>query len=159
MKKKIMIYGLIALLILGIATAGILTTRDKELPKEDKDVLSNAGVTSYTISPITCNTDVCDEVCIIWSAKFSKMCFTPIPYNMVCDEEPPIEPEGEWECPSYTKVQKKTVDLENEVKAFEDSSLNRILTREKINAANANTDKTAKKEKSSGVAVTIKEKK
>jgi len=160
MDRKIISLMLAIFLIgIGIVTAGILdyNTKDKEIPKGDKSVLDRAGLTDYTLSEISCNSEYCKPL-VFKKEGVVETSFNIKPYYEVCgDLKEVFNKELEVDetiCLEMDKVYYTNLELEKQRESFENDVLSRVLKRQIIREDNGIYDK-----KAEGEVVTTKEKK
>lgn len=153
MKKMIII--LMALLMVGLVIAGVgnlLPKKDKdiELPKEKKDKLERAGLTSYDVPELKCNENECNKINInvkgVVNADFKIK-----PYWMNCTEYD----SDNITCIKETKVLHTNEQLADKVAKEESKIIERIILRQTIKEE-AEENKTGKV---AGGKRSIKEKK
>ncbi len=131
MNKKILAI-LVVVVMISVASAQVLFTKEKTFPKEDKDLLDRHDITNYTVSPIRCSAERCEPIRLKIKGVVDQR-LNILPYWNNCTEPVYSGPDEDnvtrlLKCLTYERVNYTNLELATIRDTWEDEVMQKAVT-------------------------------
>jgi len=141
MNKKILFSFIGLFLLVGLATAGIISSelREKEISPSELTKLQSVNSETFSYSPLKCDSSGCDDIKI--ESGYARTEFKPRRYKQVCIEwENEGEGDDRGECLNYNQIAFTNAELTEQIDAQINETKERVLTRIALNEERERTE-------------------